>query len=129
MLLEDQFKKEWNIDPEKKIITCVFAWSAYSKLEVELNLNTLFDTISRFFNDSVLIIKPHPGDKKEHIRAIYQKLSQGNVAVRVLPLVLHTLALLYVSDLVITQNSTAGMEAVALGKPLIILNLSGESDK
>ena len=96
---QDQFKKEWNIDPENKIITCAFAWSTYSKLEVELNLNTLFDTIYRFFNDSVLIIKPHTGDKKEHIRLFIKNYHKAILPSVYYPRDYHTLALLYVSDL------------------------------
>ncbi|HJH26921.1 MAG TPA: hypothetical protein C5S37_09180 [Methanophagales archaeon] len=35
---------------------------------------------------------------------------------------------LFVCDLMITRHSTTAMEAVALNKPIIILNLSGEPD-
>lgn len=36
--------------------------------------------------------------------------------------------LLHASDLVVTAWSTVGMEAVALGKPLLIINLTGQPD-
>ena len=35
---------------------------------------------------------------------------------------------IFVCDLMITKNSTTALEAIALGKPLIVLNLSGKHD-
>jgi len=39
-----------------------------------------------------------------------------------------TYELLYISDIIIIKNSTTAMEAIALGKPVISLNLSGQPD-
>jgi glycosyltransferase involved in cell wall biosynthesis len=70
------------------------------------------------------IIKPHPAENPEPYHAAYNKLaSNSNVKIRKTGSVEDVILQ---SDLVITVFSTAGLEAMLLGKPVIVLNLSQE---
>jgi glycosyltransferase involved in cell wall biosynthesis len=70
-----------------------------------------------------LFIKPHP---IETDLSIYSPLTQRNNVVLSKDIDLYKL--LSACDLIITKASTTAMEAAALNKPIIVLNLTGEQD-
>jgi hypothetical protein len=71
------------------------------------------------------IVKPHPGeDIKPYKTALQELQSQSNVELVTSSVVENAIRQ---SDLVITVFSTAGLEAMLMGKPVIVLNLSEES--
>jgi hypothetical protein len=71
------------------------------------------------------MIKPHPAETPEPYHSTYNKLvSNSNVEIRSTGSVEDVILQ---SDLVITVFSTAGLEAMLLGKPVIVLNLSQET--
>jgi len=59
---------------------------------------------------------------------IEEFLSKYEISAVVTPKSSDTYEQLFVCDLMTTQASTTAMEAVALKKPVVILNLSGEPD-
>jgi glycosyltransferase involved in cell wall biosynthesis len=70
------------------------------------------------------MIKSHPAENAEPYHAACNKLaSNSNVEIRTIGSVEDVIL---ESDLVITIFSTAGLEAMLLGKPVIVLNLSQE---
>lgn len=76
-----------------------------------------------------LVIKPHPLDGKKYGRMMEPYLRRYGVSPVIVPNNCDTYELMYASDAVITKSSTTGAEAIALNRPLIVLNLSGEPDQ
>jgi len=89
------------------------------------NFNAVFATIKEF-PEALLIIKQHPAEPKRYTQMIAHYLKKYNVSAIIVPKDCDIYELLYICDLMITRHSTTAMEAVALNKPVIILNLSGE---
>jgi CDP-glycerol glycerophosphotransferase (TagB/SpsB family) len=91
------------------------------------NLESVFGSVQGMTNIT-LIIKQHPGEGQKHFRLIEKYLRRYNIDGIILPGNSDIYELLYVCDFMITKNSTTADEAIALGKPVIILNLSGIPD-
>lgn len=72
-----------------------------------------------------LIVKPHPGDLMEDYLTILNAIKPSDVHLADKNLDIRTLV--NASDVVMTDVSTVGVEAIVLGKPLICLNLTGAS--
>jgi glycosyltransferase involved in cell wall biosynthesis len=70
-----------------------------------------------------LFIKPHPAETD---LSVYAPLAQRENVILSKDVDLYKL--LNACDLIITKNSTTAMEAAALNKPIIVLNLGGEPD-
>jgi CDP-glycerol glycerophosphotransferase (TagB/SpsB family) len=70
-----------------------------------------------------LFIKPHPAETD---LSAYAPLAQRENVILSKDVDLYKL--LNACDLIITKNSTTAMEAAALNKPIIVLNLGGEPD-
>ncbi len=122
-----KFMEKHSIPQNHKIITWLTQSHGLSEDENISNLNAVFETLKHMKNIS-LIIKQHPGEEDIHTKKIQEYLSKYNTNVIFVPKNSDTYELLFDSDVVITKDSTTGMEAVALNKPLIVLNLSGKPD-
>lgn len=82
-------------------------------------ISHLLDTLPEIY----LFIKPHPGERD---LSIYDPLARReNVTISKN---INLYKLLNVCSMMITKNSTTAMEAAAIDKPVIVLNLSGEPD-
>lgn len=119
--------EEWHLDPSKKIVLWTTQCHGISDAENELNFRTVFDSISSM-KDVQLIIKQHPGEQKRYDAMIQEHLKRYSIDARVVRKDADTLGLLAVSDLVLLLHSTVGIEAVALQKPLVVMNLGGQPD-
>ena len=91
-------------------------------------VQTVFDAYSELQKtrkDIELVIKLHP---REEVFKFYKDLSEkykiNTTIVKEIPI----LDVLKNSDIVITMHSTVGIEALMLGKPLIIVNTTGKDD-
>ena len=115
---KDKFLKE------KKLKHPLIVWISqfgYPQSENRMNIDCFMHLIESIPVN--LFIKPHPSETD---LSIYQPLLlHKNV---VLSKDINLYKLLNVCDLIITKNSTTAMEAAALNKPIIVLNLSGEPD-
>lgn len=125
--VRSELMERWNLDPSKKIVLWTTQCHGISDSENELNFQTVFDSISLIENVQ-LIIKQHPGEPKRYDTMIREHLRKYSIDARIIAKDADTLGLLAASDLVLLLHSTVGLEAVALKKPLIVMNLGGRPD-
>jgi len=119
--------ERWDLDPSKKVVLWTTQCQSISDNENELNFHTVFDSISSTENVQ-LIIKQHPGEPKRYDAMIREHLRGYSIDAHIVAKDADTLGLIAVSDLVLLPNSTTGLEAVALQKPLILITLGGRPD-
>ncbi len=117
----------WNLDPSKKVVLWTTQCHGISDSENKLNFHAVFESMS-LVEDVQLIIKQHPGEPKRYDTMIREHLKGYSIDAHIVAKDADTLGLLVVSDLVLLLNSTTGIEAVALQKPLIVMNLGGQPD-
>jgi len=120
---KDELYKKYNINNERKIL--LWATQTHGNdNEENIRMILAFNQAVRDIENVQIIIKLHPGEDQTAI--LYKKYSDFR------PLIFgkeaDTNELLYISDIMVTKNSTTAMEAVVLDVPIIILNLSGEPD-
>ena len=126
---KDKFVKKYKINPNHKIISWTTQCHGLSNEENIRNFKGVFRTMQNL-KDITLVIKQHPGEGKRYTKMIKDCLNKYNLGMNavVTPKDSDTYELLYICDLMITKNSTTAMEAIALNKPVIVLNLSEEPD-
>ena len=125
--LED-IRSKFNIKKGNRIILWTTQCHGFTDGENLLNFETVFSTMQGLEN-TTLVIKQHPNEGETYTKMIYDELLKYDIDVRVVPKNCDTLVLQYISDIIITiENSTIGLEAVALEKALLILNLNNESN-
>ncbi len=111
----------------KRMVLMAMAFNGLPDEENRFYLETILHAINGISN-AFLVIKQHPGETESHRRMILEMLVENRENAVLVPKTSDTLSLIWASDLVLTRYSTVGLEAVALKKPLIILNLSGQPD-
>jgi UDP-N-acetylglucosamine 2-epimerase len=79
--------------------------------------------------DFIIVIKQHPREGEEYTQMMRQRLGLPRSDIVLVPKNADTLLLIRACDLMITKFSTTAMEALALDKPLLLMNFSGEPDK
>jgi len=124
---KEKFFKKYNLNPDHKIILWTTQCHGLSEEENIKNFKTVFETM-RNLKDVTLVIKQHPGEGRRYTKMIGKYLNKYKLNAVVMPRDSDTYEQIFVCDLMMTRHSTTAMEAVALNKPVIILNLSGEPD-
>ena len=126
---KNAFFKKYKINPEHKVILWTTQCHGISGEENVKNFKAVFRTIQNL-KDVTLVIKQHPNEGKRYTKIIKDYLNKYNLEMNtvITPKSSDTYGQLFVCDLMITRHSTTAMEAIALNKPVIILNLSGEPD-
>ena len=124
---KEKFLKKYKINSNHKIILWITQCHALSDEENIKNFKAVFETMENLKN-ATLIIKQHPAEGGEYTKMIKEYLSNYKISVVLTPKNSDTYEQLFACDLMITRHSTTAMEAIALNKPVIILNLSGEPD-
>ena len=123
---KEKFLEKYKINPDHKIVLWTTQWG-FSDAENISNLKAIFKTMEDMKNIT-LIVKQHPREEERETEMIEKHLNNYRINAIVTPKISDTFEQLFVCDLMITRHSTTAMEAVALNKPVIILNLSGEPD-
>ena len=103
----------------------IFLWApAFHDMSEQDNLILLKAIVDSVYKikKSILIIKPHPRDKKTHLNTI-NKYIKNSENVFLVPRNSDTYEHLCFCNLLITRNSTTAMEAVALNKPILIFDI------
>jgi len=124
---KQKFLERNKINPAHRILLWTTQSHALSDGENALNFETVFETMQNIENVT-LIVKQHPGEEERHTEMIKDYLRKYKVDAILTKKDSDTYEQIYVCDLLMTKSSTTAMEAVALNKPVIILNLSGEAD-
>lgn len=112
--------KRWGIPQENEIIVLLNQPFIGVKALKQRNkfITAIIDAVSQFQNIS-LIIKLHPGENENTYQKIVKEIGYPAIISKDADLA----ELLSASSLVITISSTAALEAMALGKRVVIVNL------
>ena len=124
---KERFLSKYNINQNNRIILWTTQCHVISDDENVRNFETVFRTMQNL-KDLSLVIKQHPNEGRSYTKMIRDYLNKYKVGAVITPKSSDTYEQLFACDLMITRHSTTAMEAVALNKPVIILNLSGEPD-
>lgn len=124
---KEKFLKRYNINPNHKIVLWTTGCPDISDEENVNNFKAVFETMQNLKNVT-LIIKQHPGEGERYRKMIEEYLYNYKISAVVAPKNSDTYEQIFICDLMITKTSTTAIEAVALNKPVIILNLSGNHD-
>jgi hypothetical protein len=124
---KEKFLSDYRIDPNHKIILWTTQCHGISDEENIKNFKAVFEIMQNIEN-ATLIIKQHPREGEIYTKTIKDYLDKYKIDAVITPKSSDTYEQLFVCDLMITRHSTTAMEAVALNKSVIILNLSGEPD-
>lgn len=122
-----EFFNEHKIDPSSKIVLWTTQCHVVSEEENTANFQAVFGAI-KDLRGITLIIKQHPAEGKIFTEKMRRYIEDYQINCLIAPRDADTYELLFISNLVVAKASTTVMEAVALNKPVIILNLSGEPD-
>ena len=124
---KEKIFRKYNINLEHKIILWTTQCHGLSDEENIKNFKVIFETMQNL-KDTTLIIKQHPREGKRYTKMIRNYLEKYKTNAIITPNDSDTYELLFVCDIMVTRHSTTAMEAVALNKPVVTLNLSGEPD-
>ena len=122
-----RFLEKYEISQEHKLVLWTTQSHGLSDEENSKNLVAMFKAIQNLKN-TTLIIKQHPGERKKDTKKIKQYLTDYKINAVIVPKSSNTYEQIFVCDLLITRTSTTGLEAVALNKPVIVLNLDDGTD-
>ncbi len=124
---KDKILEKFNIKKVKKIILWTTQSHALSEIENQKNLTAVSNSIKNM-QGVCLVIKQHPDENEEHRKLISKYLLYYNIDAVLPASNSDPYELLFACDVLITKHSTTAIEAIAMNKPVIILNLSGQSD-
>lgn len=119
--------KEYGIDPGKKVVLWTTQCLVLSDEENIKNLRAVREAADKL-NDVVMVVKQHPREEKKHTQMIKRYLNPTGKNIVLVRQTADARYLIYACDVMITKFSTTATEALALDKPVIILNLGGEPD-
>ena len=124
---KDDFRKRHAIKTGQKIVLWATQTHGLCNDENIKNLRAVFGACQDL-KDVTLLIKQHPAETKVHTKLINDFLNRYSINAVLTPKDSDTYEQLFVCDIMITKHSTTAIEAIALKKPVIILNLSGKTD-
>lgn len=115
--------QKYGLPHNKKIVLWATQTHGLSHTENLNNIESMYNAIASI-DDAELVIKLHPGEDQR--AALYNQCQEYK------PTILGSEAdineLIYLCDVLVTKNSSTALEANIIGKPVIILNLSGKPD-
>ena len=117
--------KDLGIKSDQKRIITFTTQALWSMKSREKLLRTVLEVVKKL-EDVILLIKPHPGENENWHKKIIKEMGVQNAIV--LNRDCNTAKALFVCDLMITSYSTTALEAIALNKPIITLNLQNERE-
>lgn len=122
-----ELKKKIGLDSDKKIVllaTQPLLGYLWSRQDWEYFNQTIIETVSEI-KQAQLIIKLHPEEDK---RIFQEFLNQKKYNIRLFQKESSLYELLACCDTLVTFNSTVALEAMILGKSVVIVNLTNKPD-
>ncbi len=116
---KQKFCEQFGINPSKKIVLIATQPFPVEKIRFEFLYHTT--AALREIPDVQIIIKPHPN---ESVRWHKNHLESWNVPAVILPPQSETFAAIYACDLFVSVTSTTILEALILGKTVMVVNIS-----
>lgn len=123
----ERFFERYGIPSHHRLVLWTTQCQVLSPQENVDNFRAVFGAIKAVRNVT-LVIKQHPGEDEHQTEMIRHYLGGYEISAVLTPPSSDTYEMLFACDLLITKTSTTGMEAVALGKPVILLALAGRLD-
>ncbi len=131
--LKEQFTaesilKEYNIPLNRKVILWTTQCIGMTEEENIANAKA-FAAAFEQLDEVVLVIKQHPRERPEHLKILQKHLHLPKDNIVISPITADTLKLIHACDLMVTKFSTTAVEAIALDKALVLMNLTDEPDR
>jgi len=121
----EKTRSEFGIAAEEKMLLLASSTQAFPQQENEIFMRSLFKA-AKEIPGLKIVVKLHPN---EYDTSLHKKLAEeAGIDVKIVRDA-NTFELLYASDAMITVSSTVALEAMILGKPVIIANLTGQPDQ
>lgn len=120
----DEVYQQLNIDIQKRIIVFAAQFHGFKDEENAKLLRGLYHAIKQL-PEIQLVVKLHPFDEHEIADKIAQEMSVNNMII-IKDIDLYKL--LNACEILMTVHSTVALEAMLLGKPVIIVNLTNKPD-
>jgi hypothetical protein len=118
---KDTFFKRHNLDQKKKMVLLATQPFYLETLRREFLINTIHEI--SLINGIQIVVKPH---HNESIEWFNKQLRPIQADVMVLPPESDVIEAIYVCDVFMSVNSTTILEALALDKPVVVVNLSSQ---
>ena len=111
------------VNPKHQIVLWTTSCHVYTWEENTRNIEAM-NSAFRDLQEVTLIIKQHPGEGTKYTGLLKENLSTTDSAdILLVPKDANTYELLLTCDLLVTKTSTTALEAIALNKPVIVLDL------
>ena len=123
----ESFCRRYNIDSNNKIILWATQCHGLSNEENTKNFEAIFGAMKNLIG-MTLIVKQHPAEGEDYTKMMNSYIHDYKINALITPKNSDTLEQIFISDLMITRASTTAIEAIAMNKPVIVLNLSNEPD-
>lgn len=118
------------LNPKKGIIVLTTGWYAGISVSSTWEINVLFisQTLQalKHFSQEQVVVKLHPGNHKQYDNIV--SVIASEIGVNVVITKDYLWELLSICDLLICENSTVGLEAMILDKPVVTVNLGNPSE-
>ncbi|MFB0500168.1 MAG: UDP-N-acetylglucosamine 2-epimerase [Candidatus Hadarchaeaceae archaeon] len=120
---KDEFYRKLKLSKDKKIVALATSGLVEAGLwtdnDMRILVRAVSDAVERFPNLQ-LVIKPHPRESIKEFKRYLPPKSANTIVAKNIALY----DLINVCELLMTEVSTAALEAVAFGKPVLILNFT-----
>jgi len=122
---KEKTRAELGLKQHEKMLVLASSTQGFPKKENENFMKSLFGAVKKI-GGLKLVIKLHPN---EYDSSLHKKLAREAGIEFVITKDANTSELLYACDALITISSTVALEAMILGKPVVIANLTGKPDQ
>lgn len=136
---KDEVSAKYGLEPKKKLVLYT-SHTASEEQSGKIRFSTrdelskyseeiyaIYEALSRM-TDVQLVVKPHPDNERIDLHhEVFKKVASPNI--HIVSSQSDVNELITVCDVLITRHSTTGLDALIMGKRLVVVNLTGEGDR